>query len=100
MDMSTEQELFREIKEINVKVGKIETAVEVLKQREQPSVNCREKMDKTNDDINKVGSKVDKKVGWYVLLTLCSFLFVYASGSYIYTWLESKDINKKIEDRK
>ena len=95
--MSTEKELFEKISDIKDDISTIKTSVKLLEAKEQPSVNCREKMDKTNDDINKVGSKVDKKVGWYVLLTLCSFLFVYASGSYIYTWLESKDINNKIE---
>lgn len=94
--MAVEEKLFQEIKEINQSIGKISTDLEVLKNKEQPSPNCREKMEKTNKDINDLGAKVDKKVGWAVLWILFIFFFSFISGAYVYTWVESKEINKQI----
>ena len=99
MNMETEDKLFQEIKEINQSIGKISTDLEVIKSQEKPAPNCREKMELNTKDINKLGSKVDKKIGWFVFLTISSFLFAFASGAYVYTWNESKDINKRIEGR-
>lgn len=100
----------KKFSEIYERLGDMRTDIEVIKQKERPSPNCRdlilelvgatdEKCKVVKEDIDNVSRKISKRVTWGLFWMIIGSAFLFTIGSYIYTYNTNIRIDAIIVNR-